>query len=504
MAPDDDTDPTPHESATATAEEGAEERPRLALDVKIDKQGACQRHVTVVVPRQDIDRYYDTAYSKLMEKSAVPGFRPGRAPRKLVESRYRKEITEQIKGELILDALTQVTEEQKLAAISEPDLDPVAIEVPEEGAMTFEFDLEVRPEFDSPKWQGLKVERPTRDITEKDIDTRLQNILSQRGQLTPFDGPAEVGDYITANITMRHGEQELSKTAESVIRIRPVLSFRDGKIENFDKLMAGVRAGETRSGKARLTEDAPNPDLRGKEVEAAFEVLDVKKLRLPELTPELLQDLGEFESEQELRDAIRAALARQLSYHQQQRARQQVLSALTVAANWDLPPEMLQRQSRRELERAVLELRRSGFSEAEIRAHENELRQNSRESTARALKEHFILERIAEDEKIDISPEDYDDEIALIAEQSGESTRRVRAQLEKRGLMDALRNQIIERKTIEMILAQATFKDVPFKFETSEAEALDQSAGGEDEDAEIPEAKYAHTPTESSIPKDQD
>ena len=123
-----------------------------------------------------------------------------------------------------------------------------------------------------------------------------------------------------------------------------------------------------------------------------------------------------------------------------------------ASANWDLPPELLKRQSRRELERAVLELRRSGFSDDQIRAHENELRQNTLSTTARALKEHFILERIAEEEKISDDPQDYENEIRLIAAQSGESVRRVRAQLEKRGLMDILRNQIIERKTIELVL----------------------------------------------------
>ena len=96
-----------------------------------------------------------------------------------------------------------------------------------------------------------------------------------------------------------------------------------------------------------------------------------------------------------------------------------------------------------------MELRRSGFSEAEIRARENLLRQNSTASTATALKEHFILERIAEEEKIDVDEGDYEKEIFLIAAQSGESPRRVRAQLEKRGLMDVLRNQIIERKVLE-------------------------------------------------------
>jgi len=255
--------------------------------------------------------------------------------------------------------------------------------------------------------------------------------------------------------------------------------------------MKGVKAGETREGEATLTHDAPNAALRGKTIKATFEVLEVKKLELPQLTQSLLEELGDFKSEGELRDAVKETLERRLQYEQQQRARQQVLAALTVAADWDLPPEMLQRQAGRELERSMLELRRSGFTDAEIRAHENELRQNSRASTARALKEHFILERIAEDEKIEDAPEDYDLEIELIAQQTGESPRRTRAQLEKRGLMDTLRNQIVERKAIDLILSHAKFKEVPYKAESSDAEAVDQSAGGEAAEADIPEAKHS-------------
>jgi trigger factor len=159
-----------------------------------------------------------------------------------------------------------------------------------------------------------------------------------------------------------------------------------------------------------------------------------------------------------------------------------------VHADWDLPPELLKRQSQRELTRAVMELQRSGFSENEIRGYENDLRQNSAASTARALKEHFIFERIAEEEKIEETPEDYDHEIELIAEQSGETPRRVRARLEKGGGMDVLRNQVIERKVVDLILAHAEFEEIPYKPDVpeAEAEAVGWSASGEQESA-IPE-----------------
>ncbi|MGE0608611.1 MAG: trigger factor [Pirellulales bacterium] len=496
------------ESTAATAEaEIAEEKQRMTLDVKIEKRNACERHITVTIPREDIERYYDKEFGEIVEKAQVPGFRQGRVPRKLVESKFRKEVAERIKGALVLDSLSQLSEDHKLAAISEPDLDAEAIILPDEGAMTYEFNLEVRPEFDLPQWSGMTLERPVRDISEKDVENRLKQILTQHGKLVPHDGPAGTGDYLSVNLVMKNGEEVLSTNNEAVIRIRPTLSFRDGKIDGFDKLMQGVKAGETRQGTAKLTEDAPNPDLRGKDVTATFEVLEVKKLQLPELTPAFIKELGDFDGEGDLRDAIKSNLERQISYQQQQRARQQILQALTVSADWDLPKEMLERQSGRELERAKLELRRSGYSDAEIRAHENELRQNSRVNTMRALKEHFVLERIAEDEKIEAAAADYELEIVLIAQQSGESPRRVRAQLEKRGLMDTLRNQIIERKVIELILEKAKFKDVPFEFDTSDAEALDQSAGGGDEssdsDEAIPQAQPGNDPV-SQLPKKED
>jgi trigger factor len=471
--------------------EGGDETPKLEMDVKIDTKSACERHVTVTIPRDEIERYYSKAFSDLMGKASVPGFRTGRAPRKLVEVKFKKDVADQVKGSLLMDSLAQISEGHDLSPISEPDFDPTAIAVPDDGPMTFEFDIEVRPEFDLPKWKGLKVERPVKEFGEADITAQLQQILARNGKLIPHAGPAKKGDYVTVNLSFKRGDEVISRLEEQSLRLRSVLSFRDGKIDKFDKLMAGVKAGETRSTQAKLSDDAPNEALRGADVTAEFEVLEVKKLELPELTASFLEELGGFASEAELRDAIKDSLERKMAYQQQQRAREQILGSLTVAADWDLPPDLLTRQARREFDRSILELRRSGFSEDEIRQHGNELLQNSRQSTARSLKEHFILERIAEEEKIEDLSEDYDVEIALIARQSGESPRRVRAQLEKRNLMDTLRNQIIERKTIDLILSHATFKDVPYVPETLESEAIDESAGGEDDVSEIPEAKHA-------------
>lgn len=464
---------------------------KLELELNIGNPSACQRHITVTISREDIDRYYNEAFSDMMDKSNVPGFRVGRAPRKLVEARFRKEVTEQIKGSLLMDSLSQITEDETFSAISEPDLDYATVEVPEEGPMTFEFDIEVRPEFDLPDWKGLTIDRPTRKFTKKDIDAQMKHLLARYGKMVPCDEAAEPDDYLVVNLTFKHdGKVIHRRREEDTICIRPTLSFRDGKIEKFDKLMKDVLGGETREGTVELTQDAPNQELRGQQVTVVFEVLEVKKLELPEMTPDFLDTIGSFESEGDFRDAIMDSLERQLDYHRQQEARKQITAALTESADWELPPELLKRQSQRELERSVLELRRSGFNEAAIRAHENELRQNSQEATGRALKEHFILERIAEEEKVEDLPDDYDEEIDLIAAQTGESVRRVRARLEKEGLMDSLRNQILERKVIKQVLDHAEFKEVKYKLpQKMEVEAIDIAAGGQQAGEDIPEVE---------------
>ena len=197
--------------------------------------------------------------------------------------------------------------------------------------------MEVRPEFDLPQWKGLTIERPAREFTSKDIDAQLKKILAGRGRLVPFDGPAEEGDHITVNISLLDGDRVVHETREVSLRLAEVLSFVDGRVEKFAEGLSGIKAGESRTLPIKMADDAAEA-VRGKELQAKFEVLEVKKLEPPELTPELLIELGDFDSEGALRDAIRDSLERQLKYHQGQRARQQITGLLTAAATWDLPP----------------------------------------------------------------------------------------------------------------------------------------------------------------------
>lgn len=473
---------------TETSEAPAvEEKPKLNLAVDVKETSACERHVTVTVPREDIERYFAEQFDDLVPKAEVPGFRVGKAPRQLVEKKFRKQLTGQVKGSILMDSLSQVSESQDFSAISEPDLDFEQVTIPEEGDLTYEFNIEVRPEFDLPKWEGLSLERPEREFTDKDVDERIGELSVQFSDLAPIEEAAKVDDFVVCNITASHDGKVVSTQEEQLIKVRPSLSLSDATIDAFDKLMVGAKAEETKSTSVEISEHAENQDLRGKTVELEFEVLDVKRVE-SKGTEEIATQLG-LESVDKMKELVRSSMEERLQYAQRETIRDQISKVLTESANWELPPDLLKRQSKRELDRSVMEMRSSGFSEQEIVARENTLRKNILEKTETLLKEHFILERIAEDKNIEDEPHDYEIEIARIAMQQNDSPRRVRARLERAGQMDSLRNMIIERKVIDMITESATFKGTKFEMdEQADSSALNFFAAGRK--GQIPEAKY--------------
>ena len=151
-------------------------------------------------------------------------------------------------------------------------------------------------------------------------------------------------------------------------------------------------------------------------------------------------------SPEQLRERIHVILGRRLEYTQRQVAREQVIAQIAAASTWDLPTDLLQRQARKALARKIMDMRATGIPEEEIVARQRLLQQDTLRSTALALKEHFVMQKIAEEEKLDVDDDDLNDEIDRIAVQNEEPPRRVRARLEKEDLLDALAAEILERK----------------------------------------------------------
>lgn len=460
--PGDTTPPETSEGGVAVATEAGGEKKgqKLLQTVELKDIGPCKKHIKVIVDRKDIDEQLNKKYSELVKESAVPGFRPGKAPRKVVTRLYRKEVVDQIKGQVLLASLEQLAEEHDIAPLSAPNIDPSKIEIPEEGPFVYEFDVEVRPQFELPNYKGLQLKRPVRTFTDEDAAKEENRILSRYGQLVPKEGgAAEIGDYIVADLTTRQGDKTIGTAKELTIRVEPRLAFKDGVVEQFGQQIVGAKAGEARVVDIVMSGSVAVGALAGQTVQATFDIKDVKHLRLPELTHDFLHTFGVHSPEQ-LREQVRMLLDRRLEYEQRQSARDQVIGLIAEAGNWELPQDLLMRQARKALGRKVMEMQDAGMSEEEISGRQRLLQQDVLQSTARSLKEHFVLQKIAETEKIDVSEDEINEEIDRIAEQNNDSPRRVRSRMEKEDLLDTLAAQIIERKTLDLVLESAVYEDV--------------------------------------------
>jgi trigger factor len=516
-------DPNPQDAATATEPvtepaasttqegEGEEKSTKLHQQVEMRDVGPCKKHIKVTIERADIDARLDEKYGELVTEANVPGFRPGKAPMKIIKRRFAKDVGDEVRRELLMASLEQLATEQDVAPLSPPDLDPRKIEIPKEGPLVYEFDVEVRPQFDLPDYKGLKLKRPVKTFTDADVEEEERRILARFGQLVPKpDGVAGLGDYVVVDLVTRQGDRLVGQIKELTARVEPRLAFKDGVAERFADQMKDARAGDTRTIDITLSENAADASLRSQTVRAQATVKDIKTLRLPELTHEFLHELG-VHSVDQLRETIRVILQRRLAYTQRQSAREQVLSHIAAAAQWELPHDLLRRQARSTLARRVMEMRSSGISDDEIRSRQRLLEQDAIRNTTLALKEHFVLQKIAEVEKIDVDEDDINDEINRIAEQDDESPRRVRARLEKEDLMEALAAEIIEAKALDLVLESAVYEDVPLGGSEAGPVATveEQAVPGEMHDPTAPppeaeekaEAPPAEKPAETPTPK---
>ncbi|MDR3111490.1 MAG: trigger factor [Planctomycetaceae bacterium] len=457
--------------------ESVETEKRITFQTDIATVSTCERHIKITVGRDEVERYFEKEYDKLGDEAQVPGFRVGKAPRDLVKRRFKKEVAERVKNTIVIDVLNEVNEDKSLVPISEPDITYDEIFLPDTGAFVFEFNLEVRPDFEVPEWRGLKIKKYVHEFSREELDGFVERSLASHAKLQPKDTPAVDGNYVDADIVVSHDGEVLSKFESKQIRVRKELTFHDATVENFGNEMNGVKAGDVRKFDVTLAENAANNELSGKTIEVEFKVNEVKEVVLPE-SPSEVPEFAKFKDMADLRDAFNDTLKQQLEYAQEQSAREQITEQLTVAANWELPPALLKKQTDREVRRKQMELRREGYPDDFVRMHMNRLRQDASIEVARALKEHFILERIAELENVEVTQDDYDTEVSAIAAQAGVSARRIRSQIEKSGDMDILRNQIVERKVVKMIVGSATFTETDYPINEFNTEALDFPLGG--------------------------
>lgn len=458
---------------------------RLMQDVVVEDAGPCRKHIKVSVDRKAIDDRFNEKMTELVrdKSTQIDGFRPGRVPRKVLEGRFRTSVMDQIRTEVLMASLEQLATEHKIAPLSPPDLNPDELIIPKEGPFVYEFNVEVRPEFDLPEYRGMKLNRPTQKFTDADIEKEKNRLLESYGKAEPKPGDnptVEVGDTIMVSAKVSQGDKEMNSFENARLKVEKQLIMNDAVCDNFGDVLTGAKVGETRTVQIKLSNGLSDEAMRGQIVQGRFTINAIQTVTIPALDEAMLAVFNVTTPEQ-LTERIANVMESRLQYAQRQSARQQILQTITSASTWELPEDMLRKHSTRSLRSRILEMRSSGMSDEQILARRKLLEQDVLKSTADSLKEHFVLQKIAELEKIEIAEEDIDREIEYMAMRSGENPRKVRARMEKEDMLEPLAMELIERRALDIILGSAEYTDIPMNPSEVEDRATSVGQGAEKE-----------------------
>jgi len=482
--PEADADASTEPEAPVEGEQQEEQPERIELDVEIEDAGPCKKNVRISIPRESVDDRLDKALDDLVDDAQVPGFRPGHAPRRLVQRRFRREMSTQVRGELVAGSIEQVIKEHDLIPMSMPDIDMDSVEMPDDGPMTFELILDVRPQFDVPEYKGMKIKRLTVEVADEDVERALDGARQRFGRLVPKEeGACAEGDYAVCDITFRHGDEEVAKLEGATLPVTAETMTRYAMIKKLDEALIGAEPGQTRPCEAELNDQFEREELRGETAQCEVTLQELKQLELPELTDEFVKEHLDMESVDEVRDRMRQSLEARVAQQQDELSRQQVTQQLLAQAEWELPEDMVAKQTQDVQRRMEVDMMFQGVSAEQVRDRRDELAVASQQRAEGQLKQFFLLDKIAEAESIKVDEADVERHIAAMAANAGENPRRVRARLEKERRLEMLEIQIREMKTIEKILEYAEFEDVTP--EQLEAERKDDDVPS-DESADEP------------------
>lgn len=445
------------ENETAAVEE---QEQAYQYPVKIEEAGPAAKKVTVEISRERIAQKLAEQFKDLRKEAAIPGFRPGHAPQKLIEKRFSTDVKEQVRRSLISESYEQAVEKNSLQVIGEPEFDnPDSIQLPEEGALSYSFQIEVQPDITLPDFAGLKIKKPKIEVSEENVNQALNNLREQQGALVPVeDRGVEEKDYLTADVHVKVDGNEIDHQSDAQIVVRPG-RLGNVQIDDLDKQLAGLKSGETRTITAKAPESHPDEALRGKDVQIEVTLKDIKRLEAAELNQEFLDSMG-FANEQELRDALKEQMAERLNYDVQQSMREQVNDYLLEQIQIDLPAKLSDRQADRVVNRRAVDLMMRGMPREQVETSLEQLRGGAKEEGVRELKLFFILQKVAGEQNVDVDEAELNGRIAMLAAQRGRRPEKMKQEMSKDGTLSNLYIQMREQKAIDKILESAQIEEV--------------------------------------------
>ena len=437
-----------------------------------------RKEIKIEIEPRIVRETFDRISERFAKQVNVPGFRRGHAPRSVVSTRFKSEIRGEVLRELVPDAVHNAIEEHELAMIGEPDVHidtDTALQRIGEDPISFHVNLEVLPKIELGQYKGLDASRRVRPVTEADVDRLADGLREASASLQPVENRgSQLGDTVTVNF---HGKF-LDAPEEEDINVQDVdvTLGSEGVQKEFTDNLLDVRVDDEKTFVVDYPTDFSSKGLAGKKVEYAAKVSAVRIKELPEVDDEWARSLGdEFDSVDTLRTKIREDLEKRASAEADQRLRSELMGKLLATHQFEVPESLVEHQVNYLLEGVMRDMIGKGIDPRTKELDWDRAREELRVQAEKDVRGSILLEKIAEEERIDISADEIESEIEAIAQASRQPKEQVRGVLTKQGGERSIANRLRNRRALDLLLENAQVTEAEWH-EAPESESQNKIA----------------------------
>ncbi len=433
------------------------------MNITVENLAPCKKLLRVEVDAKSVDEVFDSITKDFQKQAALPGFRPGKAPRDLVVKKYEADIKEEAKRKLIGDLYRKALEEKKLNVIGYPDIEEIQFSRGQN--LQFAATIETAPEFQLPEYKGLPVKREAKSVTDGDVDRALKMLAQQHIKFETVARELKMGDVAVVNYTGACDGKPITETAPTAKGLTEQKNFwvdiaPNTFIAGFAEQLTGAKAGDKRTVNVDFPTDFVTKELAGKKGVFEVEVVEVKEKTVPPVDDELAKKY-DAENLAKLREGVRRDLENELKFSQAKVVRGQIIDALLGGANFDLPESAVTHETRNVVYNIVQENSKRGVSRDLIEKQKEEIYTAATRSAKERVKLAFLVQRIAEKEGIKVSQEEVLRRVQSLSAAYQIPPDQFIKDLQKRNGVNELYDQIAHEKVLEFLEINAKVENVP-------------------------------------------
>jgi trigger factor len=448
--------------------------------------------INVEVPFAELQPDFDRAYKELAKTVRLPGFRPGKAPAKLLEARVGREaMLEQVINEALPSRYGQAVTETDVRPLGQPDIEVTQKEYGQE--LVFTAEVDVRPEITLPDLSALKITVDPIEVSDEDVDTELQSLRARFGTLTGVERPAATGDFVSIDLSANIDGEDVPEASTKG------LSHEVGSgqlVEGLDDAIVGLSAGESKS---FTTTMAAGPHA-GKEAEVTVTLGSVKERELPEPDDDFAQLASEFDTIDELRANLADQVRKAKRLQQAEEIRTATLDALLEQVDMPLPEAIVQAQVDNTLHNALHGLDHDEAKLAEALEKQGSSREefdkDTRSNSEKAIKTQLLLDALADDLDIQVSQQDITERLVLTSQQYGIEPQQLLGYMQQNNQLPAMFADVRRGLTIAQVVEAATVTDTDGNAVDTEEFFGKRSQSEAGDDGETADAAEAAAPSE--------